>query len=79
MLGWIPSRSDNCVVILCRHPCASHKSIKNVNWQVDEWKPIIHDRHLLNWLAKIPSKQEQLRARKVTAVQINRLEDLWKV
>lgn len=47
--------------------------------QVDEWKPLISDRQLLSWLVKIPSEQEQLRARQISAAQINRLEDLWKV
>lgn len=47
--------------------------------KVDEWKPLIHDRQLLSWLVKVPSSQEQLRARQITAAQINRLEELWKV
>ncbi|KAI5420522.1 ATP-dependent helicase NAM7 [Lathyrus oleraceus] len=30
------------------------------------------------WLVKIPSEQEQLRARQVSAQQINKVEELWK-
>ena len=44
-----------------------------------EWKPLIEDRCFLSWLVKIPSEQEQFRARQVTAQQINKLEELWKV
>lgn len=30
------------------------------------------------WLVKIPSEQEQLRARQITTIQMNKLEELWK-
>lgn len=42
------------------------------------WKPLIEDRSFLSWLVKIPSEQEQFRARQITAQQINKLEELWK-
>lgn len=45
----------------------------------DQWKPLISDRSFLAWLVKVPQEQEQLRARQVTAPQINKLEELWKV
>jgi regulator of nonsense transcripts 1 len=32
----------------------------------------------LPWLVKVPTEQQQLRARQITAAQINKLEDLWK-
>ena len=44
-----------------------------------QWQPLIQDRCFLTWLVKIPSEQEQLRARQITAQMINRLEELWKV
>jgi regulator of nonsense transcripts 1 len=43
-----------------------------------EWKPLIEDRCFLSWLVKVPSEQEQFRARQITAQQINKLEELWK-
>ena len=43
-----------------------------------QWQPLIQDRCFLTWLVKIPSEQEQLRARQITAQMINRLEELWK-
>ena len=39
---------------------------------------MIQDRKFLQWLAKVPSEQEQLRARQISAQQINKLEELWK-
>ncbi len=44
-----------------------------------QWQPLIQDRQFLPWLVKVPSEQEQLRARQVSAQQINKLEELWKV
>lgn len=39
---------------------------------------MISDRCFLSWLVKVPSEQEQLRARQVSAPQITKLEDLWR-
>ena len=44
-----------------------------------QWLPLIQDRQFLTWLVKSPSDEEQMRARQITAKQINKLEDLWKV
>ena len=63
----------------CRQPCASQSSLKDINWDSSQWQPLIQDRCFLSWLVKIPSEQEQLRARQITAQQINKLEELWKV
>lgn len=49
-----------------------------MNWDQEQWKPLITDRCFLSWLVKVPTEQEQLRARQATAVQINKLEELWK-
>lgn len=64
---------------LHRQPCASQSSLKDINWDSSQWQPLIQDRCFLSWLVKIPSEQEQLRARQITAQQINKLEELWKV
>lgn len=78
VLGFIPAKADSVVVLLCRQPCAAQSSLKDMNWDPEQWKPLISDRCLLPWLVKVPSDQEQLRARQVTATQINKLEDMWK-
>lgn len=51
---------------------------QDMNWEQEQWKPLISDRCFLTWLVKIPSEQEQLRARQISAQQINKLEELWK-
>eukprot|EP00061_Rhincodon_typus_P009192 g32490.t1 len=68
-----------CLLIFShRQPCASQSSLKDINWDSSQWQPLIQDRCFLSWLVKIPSEQEQLRARQITAQQINKLEELWK-
>ncbi|CAH1765593.1 4509_t:CDS:10 [Entrophospora sp. SA101] len=78
LLGFIPAKSDTVVVLLCRQPCAAMPSSKDMNWDTSQWLPLIDDRCFLPWLVKVPSEQEQLRARQITAQQINKLEELWK-
>ena len=51
---------------------------KDASWDLAQWTPIIEDKAFLSWLVKVPSEQEQLRARQVTSTQIVKLEDLWK-
>ncbi|GLH13682.1 Regulator of nonsense transcripts 1 homolog, partial [Gryllus bimaculatus] len=78
VLGFIPAKADSVVVLLCRQPCAAQNSLKDMNWDQEQWKPLIADRCFLTWLVKIPLEQEQLRARQISAQQINKLEELWK-
>lgn len=63
---------------LCKTVCHYHAILQDMNWEQEQWKPLISDRCFLTWLVKIPSEQEQLRARQISAQQINKLEELWK-
>jgi regulator of nonsense transcripts 1 len=78
LLGFIPAKADSVVVLLCRQPCATQSVAKDQNWDIAQWQPLIADRCFLPWLVKIPSDRDQLRARQISAQQINRLEEIWK-
>ncbi|KAK4019881.1 regulator of nonsense transcripts 1 [Daphnia magna] len=78
VLGFIPAKADSVVVLLCRQPCAAQSSLKDMNWDIEQWKPLIADRCFLSWLVRSPSEAEQMRARQLTAQQLNRLEEMWK-
>lgn len=78
VLGFIPAKADSVVVLLCRQPCAAQNSLKDMNWDQEQWKPLIADRSFLSWLVKVPSEQEQQRSRQVTSAQIAKLEEVWK-
>lgn len=78
LLGFIPAQSESVVVLLCRDPCASSGGFKDMTWDVNSWMPLIDDRCFLPWLVKVPTDDEVRRARQVTNIQINKLEELWK-
>eukprot|EP00039_Didymoeca_costata_P001888 m.55985 g.55985 ORF g.55985 m.55985 type:complete len:1105 (+) comp11014_c0_seq3:109-3423(+) len=78
LLGFIPAKADSVVVLLCRQPCATNSIAKDQNWDLTQWQPLVQDRCFLPWLVKVPDDNEQLRARQITAGQINKLEELWK-
>ncbi len=46
---------------------------------VNQWLPLIEDRHFLHWLVRPPSEKELLRARQLSAAQLQKLEELWKI
>eukprot|EP00252_Welwitschia_mirabilis_P000533 TRINITY_DN10503_c0_g1_i5.p1 TRINITY_DN10503_c0_g1~~TRINITY_DN10503_c0_g1_i5.p1 ORF type:complete len:1206 (+),score=237.50 TRINITY_DN10503_c0_g1_i5:291-3908(+) len=78
LLGFITAKTESVVVLLCREPCLSVNALKDMNWDLSQWLPLIDDRCFLQWLVKVPSEQEQLRARHISAQQINKVEELWK-
>lgn len=78
LLGFIPAKSETVVVLLCRQPCASIPTSKDIVWDTSQWAPLIDDRSFLTWLVKTPSDAEEARARSISSRQMNRLEELWK-
>lgn len=78
LLGFISAKNDSVVVLLCREPCLSIGALKDMDWDLSQWMPLIEDRSFLSWLVKVPTEKEQLRARQITTAQINKLEDLWR-
>ena len=78
LLGFIPAKTESVVVLLCRDPCASSKELKDMDWDLKQWMPLIKDRSFLPWLVKIPTELEAMHSRKITAQQINKLEEHWK-
>eukprot|EP01012_Entosiphon_sulcatum_P063170 TRINITY_DN9022_c0_g1_i1.p1 TRINITY_DN9022_c0_g1~~TRINITY_DN9022_c0_g1_i1.p1 ORF type:complete len:1027 (-),score=174.55 TRINITY_DN9022_c0_g1_i1:117-2867(-) len=78
LLGFIPAKSESVVVLLCREPCLHSNQLQDMDWDSSQWQPLIEDRRFLPWLVKVPTEQEQMRARQISAQQINRMEELWK-
>ncbi|KAJ0085077.1 hypothetical protein Patl1_07386 [Pistacia atlantica] len=69
LLGFISAKMESVIVLLCREPCLNVNALKDMNWNLSQWCPLIDDRCFLQWLVKIPSEQEQLRARQISAQQ----------
>ena len=77
LLGFIPAKADSVVVLLCRAPCL-HSGLKDANWDVNQWLPLIENRQFLPWLVKPPAEKELMRARQLSAPQLSKLEELWR-
>lgn len=77
LLGYIQSKDDDVVVLLCRQPCAFNAP-KESDWNVENWSPLISDRRLLPWLCQFPTTAQENRARIITNDQIQKLESAWK-
>ena len=52
ILGFIPAKADSVVVLLCRQPCAAQNSLKDMNWEQDQWKPLINDRYVTIYFSR---------------------------
>jgi RNA helicase (UPF2 interacting domain) len=81
LLGFVPIQSpeDSQVIIICRMPCLNSKSSNNLEWDVNDWTPIIEEKMLVNWLVKPPNDLDFKKSRKLTLEQINALEELRKL
>ena len=78
VLGFVPASSSSVVVLLCRVCVETVPALKDMDWELAQWHPLIQDRRFLPWLIKVPSDKLLLRAREISQAQMTRLEDLWK-
>lgn len=78
VMGFVPASSSSVVVLLCRVCVETVPALKDMDWELSQWHPLIQDRKFLPWLIKVPSDKVLVRSRDVSAPQMIRLEDLWK-
>jgi len=79
-MGFVPAASGSqaVVVLLCRVCVDTVPALKDMDWELSSWQPLIQDRQLLPWLLSVPAPSLQARARQIGPAQMTRLEDLWK-
>uniref|UniRef100_A0A7S2RGG5 Upf1 domain-containing protein n=1 Tax=Mucochytrium quahogii TaxID=96639 RepID=A0A7S2RGG5_9STRA len=77
MMGFIPAKGESVVVLLCR-TCLQEGALKELGWDMDSWTSLVCDKELRPWLVKVPSEEDQLKARNISTAQINLLEEAWK-
>ena len=78
VLGFVPASSSSVVVLLCRVCVETVPALKDMDWELAQWHPLIQDRKFLPWLIKVPSDKLLLRAREISQGQMAKLEELWK-
>ena len=77
VLGFVPASSSSVVVLLCRVCVETVPALKDMDWELAQWHPLIQDRKFLPWLIKEPSDKLLLRARAISQAQMTKLEELW--
>ena len=85
LLGFVPSKTEAIVVLLCREPCLHACSgLKGAGWEVDQWQSIIEGKQFVDWLVRVPEGEddesiaERTRRIPITFQQMCGLEDLWR-
>ena len=75
-LGFI--HLNDQVILLCRQPCARQESLEPIQWNTEDWQPLICERQILTWLVRCPKQQERRICLKVKPRHIIELEQLWQ-
>jgi regulator of nonsense transcripts 1 len=78
VLGFVPASSSSVVVLLCRVCVETVPALKDMDWELSQWHPLIQDRKFLPWLIKVPSDKLLLRARDISQAQMTKIEEIWK-
>ena len=78
LVGFVPAKTESVVVLLCRVCVETVHALKSMDWDLDEWLPLIADRRFLPWLVREPEESSTCRALAPTASRIHQLEELWK-
>jgi regulator of nonsense transcripts 1 len=85
LLGFVPSKAEGVMVLLCREPCVNNHTLTDLDWDASLWQPLVEDRALLTWVAKLHGDVYQMRGKRgfrhlrdVSGKQIVSLEELWK-
>ena len=81
VLGFVPASSgsaNSVVVLLCRVCVETVPALKDMDWDLPSWHPLIQDRQFLTWLLSEPPAALHARARQIGPAQMTRMEELWK-
>lgn len=85
LLGFVPSKADAVMVLLCREPCVGSHAVADLEWDASLWQPLLEDRALLSWLVtsdpnvfNLTGKPKYRHVREIANGQIVKLEELWK-
>ena len=53
VLGFVPANSSSVVVLLCRVCVETVPALKDMDWELSQWHPLVQDRKFLPWLIKV--------------------------
>jgi regulator of nonsense transcripts 1 len=53
VLGFVPANASSVVVLLCRVCVETVPALKDMDWELSQWHPLVQDRRFLPWLVKV--------------------------
>ena len=53
VLGFVPANASSVVVLLCRVCVETVPALKDMDWELSQWHPLVQDRKFLTWLVKV--------------------------
>ena len=53
VLGFVPASASSVVVLLCRVCVETVPALKDMDWELSQWHPLVQDRKFLPWLVKV--------------------------
>eukprot|EP00331_Platyophrya_macrostoma_P020281 CAMPEP_0176468904 /NCGR_PEP_ID=MMETSP0127-20121128/39421_1 /TAXON_ID=938130 /ORGANISM="Platyophrya macrostoma, Strain WH" /LENGTH=1177 /DNA_ID=CAMNT_0017862663 /DNA_START=106 /DNA_END=3639 /DNA_ORIENTATION=+ len=78
-LGFVPSKEESVVVIICREPCLHSQTLRDMEWDPSAWLPLIEEKRLLSWICPVPSSSDTIATRGLSNHSARELEALWRV
>jgi regulator of nonsense transcripts 1 len=78
VLGHVPLRDENTVVLLARDTPAGHPALRDLAVDVAQWQPLVEDRAFADWLVRHPGPRELARCARLTLDEAARLEEAWR-
>jgi len=80
VLGFVPAGGGNAVVVLlCRVCVDSVPALRDMEWELSAWHPLVQERQFVSWLLSEPAPALMNRAaRKISAQEMTQLEEVWK-
>eukprot|EP01062_Namystynia_karyoxenos_P083440 TRINITY_DN959_c0_g2_i1.p1 TRINITY_DN959_c0_g2~~TRINITY_DN959_c0_g2_i1.p1 ORF type:complete len:1040 (+),score=280.85 TRINITY_DN959_c0_g2_i1:121-3240(+) len=77
MLGYVPHRDGDAVVLLCRDPCLHTCGLEEAR-DTSAWRPLIgDDKRLVSWLLREPLGESARAAEGYGLTVYRRLEQMW--
>jgi len=56
VLGFVPASTNSVVVLLCRVCVETVPALKDMDWELQQWCPLVQNRSFLPWLIKVCQK-----------------------
>ena len=53
VLGFVPASTNSVVVLLCRVCVETVPALKDMDWELQQWCPLVQNRAFLPWLIKV--------------------------